>query len=105
MDSIKPSSYSPLQTTQAQRLSDVLKVTPMSALEFFHPHVVKRIQLIWGTPEMGRFFERLTMEPRFLDVTLYGGELEEIAMLTSVHQALMGPTSTTVDIPDAYRRR
>jgi hypothetical protein len=90
MDSLRPTSYSALQTTQAQRLSDVLKVTPLSALEFFHPQVVKRIELIWGTPEMGTFFERLTMDPRFLDVTLYGGELEEISMLTAVHQQLMG---------------
>jgi hypothetical protein len=90
MDSLRPTTYSPLQTTQAQRLSDVLKVTPMSALEFFHPQVVKRIQLLWGTPEMGTFFERLTMDPRFLDVTLYGGELEEIGLLTSVHHQLMG---------------
>jgi hypothetical protein len=96
MDRLIPGPYDSIQGPQTVRLNELLRKSPLAALELWHPSVIKRILLIWGTPEMDLFFERLATDVDFAGATLNGAELDEVSLLAQVHRmrAMMFGTPT-----------
>ena len=83
--------YDPLQSTQSMRLEILLAATPLSALEMFHPKLVREIQLMWGYPELNKFLDQLTFNTVPDLKPLSSAELNEVAMLTQVHHQIVKP--------------
>ncbi|WP_085314524.1 hypothetical protein [Derxia lacustris] len=83
-----PSYRRALQGTRTVVLRDLLGKTPLSALELMQPRLVEQIALLWGHPEMGRFFELLTYASESAQ-PLGKLEMEEIAFLQALHLKML----------------
>ncbi|CAN5152885.1 hypothetical protein BH10PSE17_BH10PSE17_12150 [soil metagenome] len=81
-----PGPYDAVQGEQTRRLNALLRKSPLSALELHHPWVLRRVALLWGTPEMETFFLRMTTDFEFAGTTFNARELEELSTLTQVHR-------------------
>lgn len=81
-----PGLYDAVQGAQSRRLAELLRKSPLSALELHHPWVLRRISLLWGTPEMETFFLRVTTDAEFAGTTFNPSELEELGSLNQVHR-------------------
>ena len=81
-----PGPYDAIQGEQRNRLRQLLRKSPLAALELHHPSILRRVELLWGTPEMETFLLRLATDAEFAGVTLDSTELDEIATLTQVHR-------------------
>lgn len=87
----QPTQYDPLQSTQSMRLTTLMAVMPLSALEMFHPKLVREIQLMWGYPELNTFLDQLAFNTVPDLKPLSGAELSEIVLLTQVHHQIVPP--------------
>lgn len=94
LDSVQPSIYANVPPLQTVRLKELLRLSPLSAIEMFHPKLAKQLCLMWGSPELNRFVEKITMADGSADtIKLNGAELSELAALAAIHADLVPPSS------------
>ncbi len=93
-DALQPSIYDAVPPIQTVRLQEMLRLSPLSAVEMFHPKLARQLCLMWGSPEMNTFLGQITMaDDRPNKIQLTGAELTELATLAAIHADLVPPTS------------
>ncbi|WP_028310261.1 hypothetical protein [Derxia gummosa] len=69
-------------------LRELLDKTPLSALELMQPKLAKEIALLWGHPEMARWFERHIYDVEPGTPPIARPVMEDIAFLQTMHLEL-----------------
>ena len=58
----------------------------------FHPKLAQQLSLMWGSPELNLFLQKITMADGGANaVKLNGAELSELAALAVIHADLVPP--------------
>jgi hypothetical protein len=92
-DALQPSFYDAVPPIQTVRLQEMLRLSPLSAIEMFHPKLARQLCLMWGSPEMNTFLSQIAMaDGQASKIQLNGAELSEIASLAAIHADLLPPT-------------
>jgi len=92
-DSAQPSIYANVPPLQTVRLQELLRLSPLSAIEMFHPKLAKQLALMWGSPELNVFLAKITIADGSANaIKLNGAEMSELASLAAIHADLVPPT-------------
>ncbi len=93
LDALQPSIYDPVPPIQTLRLQELLRLSPLSAVEMFHPKLAQQLCLMWGSPEMNSFLSQITMAEghQAKAIKLNGAELSDLVLLAAVHADILPP--------------
>lgn len=84
---LQPGAWTAVPHQSTARLAELLRQSPLSALELFHPKLIQRLTLLWGSAQLDSFFSQVMLDQTMVTTTpLNGAEIDELMTLAAIHR-------------------